>query len=151
MLYTMPTKLSEKEAIIAKEKLKGKTDREIAAIVYPNSKPDTARVSVNRAKNKSHVKKYIEQTKLQAIKQAGVTWRDILQVRVDALKANKVAQVAGDFYQTEVPDHAIRMKAASDIERMLEKQDVDPDDKSIIDNLPEGIDEVHLARIIKSK
>lgn len=106
-----------KDIEIIKHKVKGKTNRQIAKIVYPNQKPTSGAVSVSRKLSKANV-----QTELQAeLKRQGITLKKALAPIKDALGATKYATVEGDFYNTELPEHTTRLQASRMALDLLDK------------------------------
>lgn len=100
------------------------------------------------AKNPS---KLTKSRALQSIAQAnGVTIEQYMRNIGEAMKANKVASIAGDFYQTEIPDHLVRLAGNKQAREFLELEEekVNPDlTKAISDN----VDEIELQRLIFKK
>lgn len=105
-------KLTPTQAKLVKAKIKAeitnKSQNEVAQTVYPNATPASAGVMMSRELKKVNVQEALQ----IAMFNAGLTAEALANVVGDGMKANRVVQVEGDFYETEVPDHGIRLKAA---------------------------------------
>jgi hypothetical protein len=143
----MIDKLSPKQRRIAKARIKGKSNKDIARVEYPKAKEHSGEVLVSREIQKGHVAQYIEQGKLQTLKEFNVTWRTIVEPRVEAVKAVKQNNFTGEI----TPDHTVRLKAAKDLEGMLENKQLDNDTRELISNLPTNADEIELVMRMKAK
>lgn len=105
-------RLTPVEAKTVKAKIKAElNDLPIIAVaneVYPNMKPESARVEVQKNLQKPTVQQALE----VAMAKYGLT-ADTLAASVgSAMGAYKTVAVEGDLIETEVPDHGIRLKAA---------------------------------------
>lgn len=104
--------ITPKQAKIVKRKvqavLNDEPQRKIARELYPNATQGSAEVSVSRELKKANVKEALE----IALAKHGITPDSIVGVVAEGMKANRVVQVEGDFYETEVADHSIRLKAS---------------------------------------
>lgn len=133
--------LSNKQKRIVRAKIKGKTNREIAKVEYPNAAPDSQDVIVSRELSKPAVKQYLEQTKLQALKEHNITWSRIIAPISAALHATD---------RTGKPNHMIRLSAAKQARELLElkhSEELPPE----LANLPRDVDEIQLVRLLKNK
>jgi hypothetical protein len=73
-----------------------------------------AQRAVDSAKKQGHIlstKNNVQEALAEVYKAKGLTLDAIIQPFADGLKANRVAAIEGDFYETEVPDHTVRMNA----------------------------------------
>lgn len=99
------------QAKVAKAKIKadltGSSISAVAPEVYPNQTPEAARVSMTRTLQNATVQEAIA----EAMAQAGLTANTLVDVVKEASQANRVVQLEGDFYETEVPDHTTRLNA----------------------------------------
>lgn len=158
------TKITPKQRRIVKEKIKGKTNKEIGQIVYPGAKPESARVQVSGQLNKSHVAKYYEQSKLQALKEHNITWSRIIKPISEALDATtpiKTKTIKRDAkgnvieekeHLTFVTSHSIRLSGAKQARELLEIKSMDEEGKEELDKIPEGLSLIEAQRLIfKSK
>jgi hypothetical protein len=105
-------KLTPTQAKVVKAKIKAELqDLPISAVaseVYPNAKPESARVMVHQNLQNITVQQALE----EAMARYGLT-ADTLAASVgSAMGAYKTIAVEGDLIETEVPDHGIRLKAA---------------------------------------
>lgn len=138
--------ITPKQRKIVKEKIKGKTNKQIGEIVYPNAKPDSARVQVSAQLNKSNVAQYYEQSKLQALKEHNITWSRVIRPISDALEAVKQNNFTGEV----TTDHNTRLRASKQAVELLQVKEISPEDKDpLLSKLPEGIDEIQLVRLMK--
>lgn len=104
-------KLTGTQAKIVKAKMKAELENksitELAPEIYPNATPDSARTMVHRELQNVTVQEALA----EAMARAGLTVDTLSTVVKDAAQAKRVVQIEGDFYETEVPDHSIRLKA----------------------------------------
>ena len=100
--------MRSKDIEIIKHKAKGKTLKQIAAVVYPDQSVHAGEVSVSRRLKKAEI-----QTELQReLNRQGITLKKALAPIKDGLEATKYAQVEGDFYDTQLPEHTTRLHAS---------------------------------------
>lgn len=106
------TKLTPTQAKVVKAKIKAEmNDLPMIAVaneVYPNQTPEAARVSMVRQLQNATVQEKLE----EVFAELGLTANTLAAVVTDAMTAKKVVQLEGDFYETDVADHSIRLKAA---------------------------------------
>lgn len=106
------TKLTPTQAKVVKAKIKAeltnKSQAEVAHDLFPNQTPRAAEVTMSRELKKANVQDALE----IAMAQYGLTADSLVDVVGAAMTANRVVQIEGDFYETEVADHNIRLKAA---------------------------------------
>ena len=100
--------MKAKEIQIIKGKAQGKTHEQIGREVYPNQKPMSAKSSVTRVLSKATVQSELQ----KELNKQGITLKKALAPLKDGLQATRVAQVAGDFYDTELPEHTTRLHAS---------------------------------------
>lgn len=142
--------ISAKDKRIAKAKIEGKKNKEIGAIEFPEATPESQAVLVSRSLKKPHVAQYLDKGKDIAIKESGITWTKVIEPIKDALKATKYASVAGDFFDTQLPDHAIRLKASDMASKLLGDEPNQTKDYDL-ENLDKNISEIELSKIIFKK
>jgi hypothetical protein len=143
----MVKNISPKQRRIVKAKIKGAKNKDIGAVEYPNATPDSQGVLVSRELNKSNVAKYYEQSKLIALKNSGLDWTwiiDRLQAAGDATKQN-------NFTGEITPDHTVILSSVKQVISLLDSKNVPDEVKQQIQTLPDGVDEVHLVKLIKSR
>lgn len=99
--------LTPKQIQIVKAKLEGKKQIDIGREAYPNATQESASVLVHRELSKPNVQEALQ----EALAKKGLDINSIASVVADASRANRVAQVEGDFYETTVPDHGTRLRA----------------------------------------
>ena len=111
MKHTSP-KLTPTQAKVVKAKIKAEmNDLPLIAVAneaYPKQTPDAARVSMTRQLQKATVQEALE----AAFEKLELTPMTLAATVGNALGAHKTVQVEGDFIETELPDHSIRLKAA---------------------------------------
>lgn len=105
-------KLTPTQAKVVKAKIKAEmNDLPLLAVaneVFPNAKPDSARVMVQQ-----HLQNITVQQSLEAaFKKLGLTAETLAATVGGGLGAYKTVAVEGDLIETEVPDHGTRLKAA---------------------------------------
>ena len=100
--------LNTQEIQIIKGKAKGKTNTQIAKEVYPDIKPESARVQVQRKLRNATVQSELQ----KELSRQGITLKLALAPIKDGLKATKYATIEGDFYNTELPEHTTRLQAS---------------------------------------
>jgi len=132
-------KISRKQQQIVKAKIKGHKNKDIGAVQYPNAKPESQAVLVSRELKKTHVAKYYEQSKLQALKEHNITWSRIIKPVSEALEAIKPN---GDI------DHNTRLSASKQATSLLELKHIDEEAKEQLKNLPEDINELEIQRLL---
>lgn len=107
------TKLTPTQAKVVKAKIKAElTDTPQALVaqeVFPNATPASAGTMMSRELKKVNVQEALE----IALADHDLTPDRLAGVVDKAIDANRVVQIEGDFYETEVADHSIRLKAAS--------------------------------------
>jgi isopropylmalate/homocitrate/citramalate synthase len=139
-------KISPKQRRIVKAKIKGKSNKEIAQVEYPNATPDSQTVLVSRELNKPNVAQYYEQSKMIALKEHNITWSRVIKPISEALEATKQNNFTGEV----TIDHNTRLSASKAARELLEVKQVSPEDKlPLMDKLPDGIDEIQLVRLMK--
>lgn len=106
----MTKKLTPKERKLVEAKAKGKTHIEAAnaANYLPNGSTNTRQVEVARTLNKPHVKEALD----IALRRHDITLDKALAPIAKGLQAKKVVSVEGDFYQTDVDDLDMQLKAS---------------------------------------
>lgn len=86
------------------------------------------------------------------LKRHNVTKEQYVKNIGEAMTANRVAQIAGDFFQTDIPDHGMRLaanKQAKDLLNFTEEEiSQNPD---LAKALSGGVDEIELQRLIFKK
>jgi len=141
--------LSIKQAKFVKAKLEGKT-QEQAGLEAGAKTIEGARKLATRLSNDVQVQKALESGKELSLTQAGITRTKALKPIAEALEANKVASIAGDFYQTEIPDYPIRLKAADMALKLLGQVEEDkPNQFNDIDL--DNMDEMELNQVVFRK
>ncbi len=115
-MVTKTKVLKPREKRLATKIIEGETIQDAGVEEYPNATPQSARVLASRQINKPHVQAYIQDGKLKAIEDSGITWQKILQPVVDALQAVKENQNTGEV----TPDHNVRMAASRRAQELLE-------------------------------
>lgn len=109
-----PRPLTTKQKKFIKAKLEGKTGVAAAQEAYG--------VDYNSGKviASNNLTKVNIQEALDAVYQKrGITLEKIVEPFALALDANKVVQVEGDFYETDVPDHTVRMTAGKNLAQFI--------------------------------
>jgi hypothetical protein len=99
--------LTMREAKFVKAKAEGLSNTQAAL-------KSTGAKSYGSAQKMGHelsTKVNVQEALAEVYKAKGLTLDAIIQPFADGLKANRVAAVEGDFYETEVPDHTVRMNA----------------------------------------
>lgn len=139
--------ISAKDKRIAKAKIEGMKNKEIGAVEFPEATPESQAVLVSRSLNKPHVAQFLDKGKDMAIKESGLTWAKVIEPIKDALNATKYASVAGDFYDTQLPDHPVRLKA-SDMASKLLGDEPNPTKDYDLENLDKDINEIELSKIV---
>ncbi len=111
-LSSRRVKLTPTQAKVVKAKIKAEmNDLPLLAVaqeVYPNVKPDSARVMVARQLQNVTIQQALE----EAFTKLGLTAETLAATVGGGLGAYKTVAVEGDLIETEVPDHSIRLKAA---------------------------------------
>ncbi len=103
-----PKKLTVKQAKFVKAKSEGKTGVEAARIAYDVVDYNTANVIASENLQKPTIQQALE----AEYEKQGLTMSAIVKPIADGVKANRVVQVEGDFFETEVPDLPTRITAA---------------------------------------
>lgn len=137
---------------IAELKAKGMKNKDIAPLVYPDLPIESALVKVSRHLTKGQAGAYLEQSKLQALKEHNITWSRIIAPIADALEANHVVILGSkeDAFADVQPDHSTRLRASRQASELLKvKDEIGPDTPAPI-NLPSGMDEVQILRAWKN-
>lgn len=136
-------KLSAKQRRIAKMKIKGNSNKQIAQIEYPEAKPESGAVLVSTQLNKPHVAKYVEQSKTIALKELGITWLRIIGPVNRALEFEE-----GD----PVQNINIQLKASKQAAEYMQSKEFTVDEaKDQLKTLPQDINEIQLVRLLKGK
>lgn len=112
MAVTKKPKLTPTQAKVVKAKIKAELNdipqSVVAREVFPNQTPGAAAVTMSRELRKANVNEALE----AAFAELELTPMTLAATVGNAIGAYKVVQVEGDFIETEVPDHSIRLKAA---------------------------------------
>jgi hypothetical protein len=147
----MVKNISPKQRRIVKAKIKGVKNKDIGKVEYPNATPDSQAVLVSRELQKGHVAQYLEQSKLQALKEHKITWSRIIKPISDGLKAtHKIYDKEGNVLVSE-PDLNTQMRASKQASELLRvKEEIDPVSSDGL-KLPDDIDEIQLIKLIKNK
>lgn len=107
MSSTDETPLTYKQRVFVKAKIAGKSGVAAAQEAYGTS------YTVSNAIAHENINKPSIIFALQkAYEKQGMTIDALVKPLADGLKANKVVAIEGDFFETDVPDHSIRIKAA---------------------------------------
>lgn len=140
---------SLKQRIMVEKKIKGKSNKEIGQEMYPNATPESQAVLVSTNLKKPNVAKYLEQSKMIALKEHNITWSRILKPVSDGLDAGThIRDKEGNVIDT-IPDINTRLRASKQAAEMLRvKEELDPTDTSVL-KIPDGIDEIQLVRLMK--
>jgi hypothetical protein len=101
-------KLTTKQAKFVKAVTSGTPAYKAAMQVYDAKNLNVANTIAVENMQKPTIAQAIE----AAYEKQGITPEALVQPLADGLKANKVVQIEGDFFQTDVPDHGIRLRAA---------------------------------------
>jgi hypothetical protein len=139
-MVKLPT---EKQRRIVKAKIAGKKNRDIAKVEYPNATQESQDVIISRELTKPEVAKYYEESKLIALKNAGIDWQwivDRVSAAGNAIKQSNTGEVT--------PDHSVRLSAVKHARDMLEAKNITEETKELIRDLPSNIDEIQLVRIL---
>lgn len=141
--------------------IKGKTNREIAKRVYPNTKSTSAEVMISKTLHQPEVMEYLEQTKLMALKKHNITWDRIIRPVSEALdattpiKTKKITRddkgnvISEDEHLTFVTSHAIRLSAAKQAQELLRTKDQGPTDQTPTPSqMPDNLNLVEAQRLI---
>lgn len=106
-------KLSPTQAKVVKAKVIGEikdiAQGKMAQKVYPHMTPNAAAVQMSRELKKPNVQEALE----IALAQHGLTADTLASTVSDAMLATKVSQKDGDLYETDIPDHGVRVRAAT--------------------------------------
>ena len=142
-MVKLPT---QKQRRIVRAKINGKKQREIGDIEYPNAKLPSKDVIISRELKKPHVAKYLEQSKLIALKESNITWKRVTDVISDSLDAEKQNNFTGEI----TPDYSTRLSAAKQARDLLDlpKETKDEELKEKLLDISENADEVQLLKII---
>jgi hypothetical protein len=135
---SLPTK---KQRRIVKLKIKGKSNKDIGDIEYPNANDVSKRQLVSRELHKSHVAQYHEQSKLIALKENNITWNRIIKPINDALDADK---------QDGSIDHTTRLSASRQAKDLLEKG-ISEEAKEQLLEIGNNATELEIIRLIKNR
>lgn len=104
----MARKLTVKEAKLVKGIASGKTKQQAAMEAYNASTPEAASVIASNTLKKVNV-----QEALQAeLYKQGITLEQAVAPISKALKAKKIVQIEGDFFETEVDDLEMQIKGS---------------------------------------
>lgn len=137
--------ISPKDRRIVKAKIKGKTHDEIAAVEYPNAKPENRRSIISQRLAKPNVAQYQEQVKLQALKEHNITWSRIIKPISDGLDAEKQNQFTGEI----TPDLNTRLRASKQAQELLQDKSISNDEvKEKLLDIKDGADEVEIQSIL---
>lgn len=110
-----PRKLTDKQRKFVKAKLEGKTGVEAAMIAYPSVDYSVANAIAGENLKKPSIQEALE----AAYAKRGLTIDALVAPHADALTANKVVPIEGDFYETDVPDHTTRMNASKNLAQFI--------------------------------
>lgn len=135
-----------KQKRIVKAKIKGHSNKDIGTQEYPEATPESQAVLVSRELSKPHVAQYLEQSKMIALKEHNITWSRIIKPISDALEAVR-SDLTGDIHI----DHNTRLRASKQAAELLQVKQIDEEVKEQLQNLPEGINELELQRLIFKK
>lgn len=130
---------------IANLKAKGMKNKDIAPIVYPDLPVESAVVKVSRHL-KGQAGAYLEQSKLIALKKAGIDWEWIIEGIKEAGEATKQNNFTGEV----TPDHSIRLSARKQARDLMEDKRVTPDNPAPPMNIPADADAIEILRAWKS-
>lgn len=144
--------LSQKQRRIVEAKLEGRKNKEIGKLEYPNATPESQAVLVSRELKKPNVAQYHSKGLSKLLEAGGVTKNQYILNIGQAMQANKVASLAGDFYETEIPDYTVRLQANKQAERFLKFEEQDKELNPELSKALKGdYDEVQLVRLMKNK
>ena len=103
-------KLTVKQAKLVKGRAEGKTILQAAndANYLPNAKDEVRRVEASKTLQKPYVKEALD----IAFKKHGIDLDSAIAPIGKALKAKKVVQIEGDFFETEVEDLDMQIKGS---------------------------------------
>lgn len=140
--------LTADEQAIIKGKLEGKEQRQIGQELYPQLTKGGQSVKVSRVLKRAAV-----QTELQkALNKYGLKLDSVIKPIADALVANKYSSDKQGWFDTGLPDHGTRLKAAGMLADWLKPKDppiagpsMSTDD---IKQLLKSKDEVELQRLV---
>lgn len=132
--------LSPKQRRIINAKLKGKKNKEIAPIEYPNAKEHSGEVLISRELKKPHVAQYYDKELSVLLAEHNVTKNQYLMNIGEAMQATKQNQFTGEV----TPDHATRLQANKQAERFLDF------DSAPLQDIPDltGLDEIALTHAV---
>lgn len=140
--------MSEKDRRIAKAKIEGKKNKDIGVLEFPQATPESQAVLVSRTLKKPQVVQYLDKGREVAIKESGITWSKVIAPISDALNATKHVAVAGDFFDSGLPDHSIRLKASDMASKLLDNE---PTSFNDLGELDQNINEIELSKIVFKK
>lgn len=136
----------EPDIMISQLKSKGFKNKDIAPIVYPHLPLESAIVKVSRHITKGKAGQYIEQSKTIALKEHNVTWDRLIKKLEDKLDATK-----SDFHTGALlDDHATQLTALKILISLIDTKPDKNEPPPLIGDLPPGIDEIQLVRLLKN-
>lgn len=143
---------TQKQRRIIKAKIQGASNKDIGAAEYPQATPQSQAVLISRELKKTNVAQYMEQSKLQALKEHNITWSRIIRPINDALEANKVVILGKgeDAFADVQPDHTTRLSAAKQARDLMEDKRAAPTDPAPPMNIPADADAIEILRAWKS-
>lgn len=147
MVYKKSTPISAKQRRIARAHVTGHSNPEIGTVEYPNASRTSQRQLVYKMLKKPVVKRYLEQTKLQALKKYDITWDRIVKVISESLDATKISSSS-----ERLEDFSTRLRAAKQaIDLMEPKKETDvkgESDPELMEQLTQASDEIELQRLL---
>jgi hypothetical protein len=139
------TKVSKKQKRIVKKHVEGNSNVEIGKAEYPNATPKSQRQIVYQELNKPAVRQYLEQSKLQAMKDHNIGWDRVMNVIDKGLDAKKTDHYSGQ----DKDDITTQLRAAKQASDYLElPKDTVEETKEMLSKLPD-VDEIQLVRLMK--
>lgn len=138
------TSVSKKQKRIVTKHIKGDSNVEIGKEEYPKATTKSQRQIVYQELNKPAVRQYMEQAKLQAMKEHNIGWHRVMKVIDKGLDATKT-----DNSGAPIDDMGTQLRAAKQASDYLEMpKDIKEEAQELIGNLPSNVDEIQLVRIL---
>jgi len=106
-----------------KQRIQGKQLKEIAAKEYPNATQESGVVMVSQQLNKPEVKQAMQDLKLKALQDNGISWDHNIKVYKAAQEATKVIVMgkgSGESFVDEVPDYSVRVRATDSLVKIMD-------------------------------
>lgn len=133
--------VNKKQKRIVSKHLLGDSNVEIGKVEYPSAKLKSQRQIVYQQLKKPKVRQYMEQAKLQAMKEYNIGWDRVMKVIDKGLEAKR---------SDNKDDINTQLRAAKQASDYLElpKATTDNNLEQVFNNLPGDLDEIELQKAV---